>query len=101
MPGKCSSCSAAANTGFIAGCAYGRSGGVGPTFAWIAPRFEWTGWTSHQIEEYLSSGLWEGKSGAFGYQDRPGWLHIVEGSESNVIGLPLELLGAMLADLDS
>jgi septum formation protein len=51
-----------------------------------------------QIEDYLASGLWEGKSGAFGYQDRPGWLHIVEGSESNVIGLPMELLEVMLAE---
>jgi septum formation protein len=51
-----------------------------------------------QIEEYLASGLWEGKAGAFGYQDRPGWLHVIEGSESNVIGLPLELLEAMLTE---
>jgi septum formation protein len=50
-----------------------------------------------QLDEYLSSGLWEGKAGAFGYQDRAGWLHVVEGSESNVIGLPLELLAEMLA----
>lgn len=52
-----------------------------------------------QLEEYLDSGLWEGKAGAFGYQDRVGWLQVVEGSESNVIGLPLELLAEML-DLD-
>jgi septum formation protein len=52
-----------------------------------------------QIEEYLDSGLWEGKAGAFGYQDRAGWLHIVEGSESNVIGLPLELLEEMLDEI--
>jgi septum formation protein len=51
-----------------------------------------------QIEEYLDSGLWEGKAGAFGYQDRVGWLWIVEGSESNVIGLPLELLAEMLTE---
>ena len=44
------------------------------------------------LEEYLASGLWRGKAGAFGYQDRLGWLHILEGSESNVIGLPMELL---------
>ena len=50
-----------------------------------------------QLDEYLASGLWEGKAGAFGYQDRVGWLTIVEGSESNVIGLPLELLADMLA----
>lgn len=53
--------------------------------------------TADQLDEYLDSGLWEGKAGAFGYQDRIGWLQIVEGSESNVIGLPLELLAQMLA----
>ena len=58
----------------------------------------WIRLTDAQIDEYLASGLWEGKAGAFGYQDRVGWLHIVEGSESNVIGLPLELLAEMLAD---
>ncbi len=55
--------------------------------------------TEREIEEYLASGLWEGKAGAFGYQDRVGWLRIEEGSESNVIGLPLELLAEMLAKL--
>jgi septum formation protein len=49
-----------------------------------------------QLDEYLSSGLWRDKAGAFGYQDRVGWLHILSGSESNVIGLPLELLAEML-----
>jgi septum formation protein len=53
-----------------------------------------------QIERYLASGAWEGKAGAFGYQDRLGWVSVLEGSESNVIGLPLELLGTMLAKLD-
>jgi septum formation protein len=51
------------------------------------------------LDEYLASGAWAGKSGAFGYQDRHGWLQVVEGSESNVIGLPLELLGEMLAEV--
>jgi septum formation protein len=51
------------------------------------------------IEEYLASGLWEGKAGAFGYQDRHGWLHIRSGSESNVVGLPMEMLEAMLAEM--
>jgi len=47
------------------------------------------------IEDYLKSGAWEGKAGAFGLQDRLGWIQIVEGSESNVVGLPLELLQRM------
>ena len=49
------------------------------------------------LDEYLASGQWAGKAGAFGYQDRTGWLKLVAGSESNVIGLPLELLAEMLA----
>jgi septum formation protein len=53
--------------------------------------------TDEQIDAYLATGLWEGKAGAFGYQDGFDWLHIVEGSESNVVGLPMELLTKMLA----
>lgn len=49
-----------------------------------------------EIDDYLASGLWEGKAGAFGFQDRLGWLHVVEGSQTNVVGLPIELLEEML-----
>jgi len=52
-----------------------------------------------QIDEYVASGQWAGKAGGFGYQDRLGWIHIEVGSESNVVGLPLELLKEMLASL--
>ena len=38
------------------------------------------------------------KAGAFGLQDRLGWIRVVEGSESNVVGMPLELLAQMLSD---
>lgn len=55
--------------------------------------------TAAEIDDYLASDLWRGKAGAFGYQDRLGWLEIIEGSESNVVGLPLERLGAMLSEL--
>jgi nucleoside triphosphate pyrophosphatase len=53
-----------------------------------------------QVKEYVETGLWEGKAGGFGYQDRLGWIHIIEGSPSNVVGLPLELLAEMLAELE-
>lgn len=53
--------------------------------------------TPEQLAAYLQSGEWEGKAGAFGYQDRLGWVHVIDGSESNVVGLPLELLAEMLA----
>ena len=49
-----------------------------------------------QLQDYLNSGDWQGKAGAFGYQDGHNWLRILEGSESNVVGLPMELLAEML-----
>jgi septum formation protein len=52
--------------------------------------------TDAQLDSYLDTDLWEGKAGAFGYQDGLDWVHIIQGSESNVVGLPLELLERML-----
>jgi septum formation protein len=54
--------------------------------------------TDQQIEDYLLSGEWEGKAGAFGYQDGHDWLQIQAGSESNVVGLPMELLANMIRE---
>lgn len=55
--------------------------------------------SDREIDDYLATGAWEGKAGAFGYQDHLGWVHVVEGSESNVVGLPMELLTAMLVEI--
>ena len=52
--------------------------------------------TPQQLDQYLAGGQWEGKAGAFGYQDGLDWVHVVEGSESNVVGLPMELLAEMV-----
>lgn len=54
--------------------------------------------SDEQIESYLRSGQWEGKAGAFGYQDSHDWLIIERGSESNVVGLPMELLESMIQE---
>lgn len=54
---------------------------------------------SAELERYLATNAWEGKAGAFGYQDGLDWVHIQEGSESNVVGLPLELLQRMSHNL--
>ena len=48
------------------------------------------------LAAYLATAAWEGKAGAFGYQDGLDWVHILKGSESNVVGLPMELLERML-----
>ncbi len=50
------------------------------------------------LENYLESGLWEGKAGAFGYQDGNDWVRLTEGTESNVVGLPTERLSDLLKD---
>ncbi|MHB8970347.1 MAG: Maf family protein [Pirellulaceae bacterium] len=48
------------------------------------------------LAEYLATEAWEGKAGAFGYQDGVPWIEVLAGSESNVVGLPLEMLARML-----
>ena len=53
-----------------------------------------------ELEHYLDSEAWQGKAGAFGLQDRNGWITLVHGSESNVVGLPMELLQRMLRERD-
>jgi septum formation protein len=55
----------------------------------------------HQLGEYLDSERWQGKAGAFGYQEGWDWVHVVTGSESNVIGLPLEHLGLLLTQVEA
>jgi len=54
------------------------------------------------LQQYLESMLWEGKAGAFGYQDGNDWLNVIgDGSESNVVGLPMERLAELLENFDS
>jgi septum formation protein len=52
-----------------------------------------------ELDAYIRTYQWEGKAGAFGYQDGLDWVHVLEGSESNVVGLPMELLARMLDEL--
>ena len=52
--------------------------------------------SEEDLDAYLETGMWRGKAGAFGLQDGPDWVHVTNGSESNVIGLPMEQLAQML-----
>jgi septum formation protein len=81
-------------------CLWPFLGKVNPLIRVAVTKLRMDQLTGEQLDEYLDSGQWEGKAGAFGFQDRLGWVHIVEGSPSNVVGLPLELLMEMLAELD-
>jgi septum formation protein len=58
--------------------------------------------SEEMLESYLDSMLWEGKAGAFGYQDGNDWLKVINGgSESNVVGLPMERLAELLEKFTS
>ena len=48
------------------------------------------------LECYLDSNRWQGKAGAFGYQDGNDWLKIMDGTASNVVGLPVERLKELI-----
>ena len=51
------------------------------------------------LQSYLDSDDWIGKAGAFGYQDGLDWVHIENGLESTVVGLPVEHLPQLMEDL--
>jgi septum formation protein len=80
----------------LTGVCVWRSGETEPSVRVAVTQLRMDPLSESQLHEYLASGAWEGKAGAFGYQDRLGWVRVVEGSESNVVGLPMELLPEML-----
>lgn len=52
------------------------------------------------LDQYLDTGLWEGKAGAYGIQDRSDAnVERLDGSYSNVVGLPMELVLEMLKEV--
>lgn len=52
------------------------------------------------VDDHILSLRWQGKAGGFGFQDGNDWLCIVQGSESNVVGLPMERLAEMIDNFD-
>ncbi len=52
-----------------------------------------------ELEAYLDTGAWEGKAGAYGIQDRVDeFVERIEGSFSNVVGLPMEMLAGIIEE---
>ncbi|MEN0109936.1 MAG: Maf family protein [Planctomycetota bacterium] len=84
------------------GLAIGRSGGG--AFSTLSVETVETTLTMDElpeawIEDYVAGGLWRGKAGGFGYQDGLGFVAVERGSETNVVGLPMEVLTERLAAL--
>ena len=51
------------------------------------------------IEAYLDTGQWRGKAGAYGIQDHGDkFVERIEGSFTNVVGIPMELLARMFQE---
>ena len=55
--------------------------------------------TDEQIAAYVESGSPMDKAGAYGIQDG-GLVHCIEGSFSNVVGLPIELVKEMIEEIE-
>ena len=55
--------------------------------------------SERELDEYLASGAWEGKAGAYALQEGGDkFVESLEGSVSNVVGLPLERLEDILRE---
>lgn len=56
-------------------------------------------WTPAELDGYLDSGAWIGKSGAYGLQlPSDPFVTDISGSQSSVVGVPLERLAEVLAE---
>jgi len=57
--------------------------------------------TDAELAAYLATRQWQGCSGAYAIQEDDPFVHLVRGSMSNVVGLPMETLQAVHAWLET
>jgi septum formation protein len=56
--------------------------------------------TEEQIAKHIAGGSWRGKAGAYAIQETGDeFVERIEGSLTNVVGLPMELLAQLLGDI--
>jgi septum formation protein len=57
--------------------------------------------TDEQIAEHIKSKTWQGKAGAYAIrEDGDEFVERIEGSLTNVMGLPMELLERLLGEIN-
>ena len=54
--------------------------------------------SEEEIARYVASKNWEGKAGGYGIQDPDPFVTRTSGSQSNIVGLPMELVTQLLAE---
>lgn len=58
-------------------------------------------WSAREIENYIKSGEWKGKAGAYAIQESADrFVTKLDGSFTNVVGLPMERVGETLVKLN-
>lgn len=53
----------------------------------------------HEIDAYIATKDWEGKAGGYGIQDKDPFVTRLTGDHTNIVGLPMGLVGEMLAEV--
>ncbi len=53
-----------------------------------------------EIDGYIAGKQWEGKAGAYGIQDDDPFVTKMSGSHTNIVGLPMETVEKMLAEMN-
>ena len=66
----------------------------------VTTRLSFKRLTSHEIDDYLATGEWEGKAGAYAIQGLAAkFVKFISGSYTNVVGLPLYETDSLLKGL--
>ncbi|MHC4075278.1 MAG: Maf family protein [Planctomycetota bacterium] len=56
--------------------------------------------SAKQIAEHIESETWQGKAGAYAIQENDEFIERIEGSFTNVMGMPMELLEKLLKEIN-
>lgn len=56
--------------------------------------------SKQEIDDYIATNQWEGKAGGYGIQDQDPFVTRMSGSQSNIVGLPMELVEKMLGEVN-